>query len=108
MRIVINSERVIEECKKHFKCDCDGVDLENDGGLGTIHSHWDRSVLYNELMTASEMDYRRTTTVFTLALLEDSGWYQVDYQWSEHYYWGLNKGCLHFNGQCNNTDYFCT
>jgi len=68
--------------------------------MGTIHSHWDRTVLYNELMTASEMDYRRAISVFSLALLEDSGWYQVNYGLTENYYWGLNEGCDFFDARC--------
>ena len=52
---------------------------------------------------------------FTLALMEDSGWYKVDYNYSEPYFWGHNEGCDWFTADCidkttqesNFVQYFC-
>jgi len=30
-----------------------GVELENDGGEGSAGSHWERTTMYNEIMTSS-------------------------------------------------------
>lgn len=30
--LVITSPKVIQECNKHFDCECDGLDVEADGG----------------------------------------------------------------------------
>ena len=37
---------------------------------------------------------------FTLALLEGTGWYQVDYSRSELFSWGQGKGCSFLNDKC--------
>lgn len=37
---------------------------------------------------------------FTLALLEGTGWYQVDYNKSELFVWGKGKGCSFLNDKC--------
>jgi len=36
----------------------------------------------------------------TLALLEDSGWYKVDYEMANMFHWGQNKGCAFFEEKC--------
>ena len=55
-----------------------GVDLEDQGGSGSASSHWERATLHNEIMGASNLPDEAFSS-FSLALLEDSGWYQVDY-----------------------------
>ena len=37
---------------------------------------------------------------FTLALLEGTGWYKVDYSVAEPFHWGKNKGCSFLDGPC--------
>ena len=52
---------------------------------------------------------------FTLGLMEDSGWYVVDYNYSEPFYWGHGEGCTWFTEDCvdsttessNWPQYFC-
>jgi hypothetical protein len=39
-------------------------------------------------------------TNFTLALLEDSGWYIVNYSKAQEISWGRNKGCEFFKNNC--------
>jgi hypothetical protein len=36
----------------------------------------------------------------TLAIAQDSGWYEVDMDSGEHYFWGKNKGCGFVNSSC--------
>ena len=38
----------------------------------------------------------------TLGLLEDSGWYKVDYKYSERVPWGYQKGCEFLEKSCIN------
>ena len=40
---------------------------------------------------------------FTLALLEGTGWYQVEYTMSENFRWGQGKGCPFVNNVCVNS-----
>jgi len=77
---IIVSPKVKEVARNHFACPTlRGVEVENDGGSGSKGSHWERTVLHNEFMTASDMK-NAAFSKFTLALLEDSGWYQACYE----------------------------
>lgn len=53
-------------------------------------------------MTASRLNDARITE-FSLALLEGSGWYQVNYTMAEPMTWGKGKGCTFTDGPCVNT-----
>ena len=40
------TERVMAEGRDHFNCTVlEGVELENQGGLGTAFSHWEKRIL---------------------------------------------------------------
>lgn len=50
-------------------------------------------------------NYERTfgiVSIFTWALLEDSGWYIPNYEFMDDIQWGKGKGCL-FLDICNPT-----
>ena len=40
---------------------------------------------------------------FTLAIMEDSAWYKVDYNYAEPYTWGQQAGCTFINDDCIDT-----
>lgn len=44
-------------------------------------------------MLAASVDHEVIFSKFTLALFEDSGWYQVNYDFADPAYWGKDKGC---------------
>jgi len=46
-------------------------------------------LLGDEFMTASEI-YEPKVTAFTMALLDDSGWYHPDYDKADLFWFGLN------------------
>lgn len=50
-------------------------------------------------MTASTM-LDGVISEFTLAVLEGTGWYQVNYNMSEPFSWGKGKGCSFVNCSC--------
>lgn len=50
----MNTPNLVAVAKKHFNCaSLDSVDLENDGSSGSAGSHFERMLLFNEVMTAS-------------------------------------------------------
>jgi hypothetical protein len=55
--------------------------LEDDGGSGSMGSHWERSAFGNEGMTASDME-GPVFSKFTLLLLQASGWYVADMKYA--------------------------
>ena len=68
------------------------VHLENDGGTGTAGSHWERTILGQEIMTGQEQ-WEAVFSKITFALLKDSGWYQIDYEDADRLDFGSGKGC---------------
>lgn len=51
--------------------------MEDDGGPGTKNAHFERRLLYNEVMTGSDMAGEFIFSIFTFKILEDSGWYRL-------------------------------
>jgi hypothetical protein len=73
----LSSPAVLRAAKTFFGCSTlTAVELENEGGSGTISSHWERRVLYDDLMSGTTGRNRYSS--LTLAALEDSGWYTVE------------------------------
>ncbi|KAK2660467.1 hypothetical protein Ddye_007000 [Dipteronia dyeriana] len=77
-----------------------GLELEDGGGRGTSGSHWEKRLLMNEIMTGS-VDTRSVVSKMTLALLEDSGWYQANYSMADHLDWGRSQGTDFVTSPCN-------
>ncbi|XP_074574653.1 uncharacterized protein LOC141831121 [Curcuma longa] len=106
--------RVIMRARYHygaFSENFTGLELEDGGGRGTSGSHWEKRLMMNEIMTGS-VDTKSVVSQMTLALLEDSGWYQANYSMAEWLDWGWNQGtefitspCNHWKGayHCNST-----
>ncbi|XP_042006503.1 leishmanolysin-like peptidase [Salvia splendens] len=95
--------RVIMHSRYHygaFSENFTGLELEDGGGRGTSGSHWEKRLLMNEIMTGS-VDTRSVVSKMTLALLEDSGWYQANYSMEEHLDWGHNQGTEFVTLPCN-------
>ena len=66
--------------RSYFGCAAlPGAELEGSGNAeATVGSHWEKRVLFTELMTGStSAAFPEVLSEFTLALLDDSGWYQV-------------------------------
>ncbi|XP_039611313.1 leishmanolysin-like peptidase [Polypterus senegalus] len=84
---------VVEEARKHFACPIlEGMELENQGGMGTELNHWEKRLLENEAMTGSHTQNRVFSRI-TLAIMEDTGWYKANYSMAEQLDWGRGMGC---------------
>lgn len=99
----IISPTVLAFARKHFACSSmQGVDIEDEGSSTSAGSHWEKTYLGNELMT-SQMTGKPVLSGFTLALLQDSGWYKTDLNMTESLEWGHNAGCEFLNKMCDNS-----
>ena len=79
-RSFINSTNVLKVAKKYFNCsDIQGIELENYGGDGTVGSHWESRILLGDYMNGVIYTEEQVISEFTLALLEDSGFYKPYY-----------------------------
>ncbi|CAM9004274.1 unnamed protein product [Rhodiola kirilowii] len=95
--------RVVMHARHHFGAfseEFNGLELEDGGGRGTSGSHWEKRLLMNEIMTGS-VDTKSVVSKMTLALLEDSGWYEVNYNMAERLDWGHNQGTEFVTSPCN-------
>lgn len=96
----IKSSKVVEAARKHFNCsDLNGVPLEYNGGSGTVGSHWAKKYMNTDYLIGDSYGENLISEI-SLALFEDSGWYQVDYKMANLFIWGKNKGCSFFNKKC--------
>ena len=101
----IITDRVREISREHFSCNTlNGAPLESLGGDGTVGSHWEDKYLMYDYMIGTAYNALLYNSYFTLALLEDSGWYKVDFNYSEPYNWGRNEGCTFFETDCAEDD----
>ena len=99
----INSTKVIQVAKKYFNCDSiEGVELENIGGEGTVGSHWEARILLGEYMNGIIYTPEQVISEFTLALLEDTGFYKANYYTGGLMQFGKNKGCEFLYSKCIN------
>ena len=100
-RSYVVTKKVVEKAIQYFGCgDIIGIELEDQEQK--ISSHWDARILLGEYMN-KELYYPEVVmSDFTLALLEDSGWYKVNYFTGGLMRFGKNKGCAFFDNECCN------
>ena len=78
-RYYINSQRVLTVAKKYYNCsDIDGVELEYSGDSEIRGSHWKTKILLGEYMNEVIYPEEQVISEFTLALLEDTGYYKAN------------------------------
>ena len=103
-RFYINSSKVIEIAKKYFGCSSiTGVELEEYLGAGTAGSHWEARILLGEYMNGVIYPEEQVISEFTLALLEDTGYYKANYYTGGLMRYGKGKGCDFINNRCVNS-----
>ncbi|VDK34647.1 unnamed protein product [Taenia asiatica] len=96
----VSTLQIARFARGYFSCPhLEGVELENQGGIGVSLSHWEMRILGNELMTATYTNVFRLSNL-TLAFLEDTGWYLPNYSLAEHLAWGANRGCIFSTESC--------
>ena len=93
---LFTGENVIKYAKKHFGCDnIDGIELENQIG-GT---HWESRIMLSDYMIG--FDYSEIViSEISLALLEDSGWYKINYYTGGLFRYGKGEGCDFLFNKC--------
>ncbi|KRX04449.1 Insulin-like growth factor binding protein, N-terminal [Pseudocohnilembus persalinus] len=91
---ILTTPKVKQVAKEYYGCESTlGMQLENNGQGGSINHHWDKSQLLDEFMNPQVLDTKSYISKFTFALLEDSGWYDANYENVETPYWGRDGGC---------------
>lgn len=98
----IVTPRVQQVIRNHYNCQSlYGARLENQPTSPSCSgNHFDERTLYNELMTPIITGGLNILSPVTLALLEDSGWYQVNYEGAEYSSFGFGSGCDFVEKDC--------
>ena len=104
-RTLLSTPKVIEKAKQYFGCDSlTGVELEDQGGEGTAMGHWESRIMLGDYMIGA--DYGETViSEISLAVFEDSGWYDVNYYTGGLFRYGKGKGCSFLNQKCASDSY---
>nr|AAB61265.1 MSP-A3 surface protease homolog [Trypanosoma brucei rhodesiense] len=112
---VVKSQTVVKKAQEFYGCDkITGVELEDEGGEGTINSHWERRIAMEEMMTGVKGSDGGRYSVLTMALFEDMGFYRAKWGTEEDMHFGKGRGCDFLekkcveNGKSNFPDVFCT
>ena len=114
----LKTPEVVARAKTYLNCETtDAVPLEEKGGEGTAGSHFEKSFIMNELMVGSVGWFNPTESYafsqFTLAVLQDSGWYLANFTHATPTLWGANMGCSFLEKRCENWEtqqnvgYYC-
>lgn len=100
---------VVSWGKTHFNCpSLTSVKLENQGTAGSMNTHWEKSIMGNEMMTAMASG-KMILSAATLSVFQDSGWYQIDMSQAENYVYGKGKGCPFLSSNCSSIyNEFCS
>lgn len=77
---ILTTPYVLAWAKSFFDCSSlAGMPLENEDGSGLGGgSHWERTAMYDELMTGTALGSAKYFSGLTFALLKDMGWYTVE------------------------------
>eukprot|EP00892_Ulva_mutabilis_P006259 jgi/Ulvmu1/4004/UM186_0004.1 len=104
---VVSSPQVTAYVREFFDCpDLAGAAFEDGEGFGVTPAHWESQRFDVRLMTADmgsrnsrRMHYNSPVlTDLTLALLQDTNWYDVIYGSSGFSSWGYKGGCAFARG----------
>ena len=102
----IKSSGAVAMAKKHFGCDSiTKIPLENQGGSGSVGSHWEARYMLGDYMISTDFPDAAFSDI-TLALFEDTGFYKVNYYSGGLFKFGKNKGCSFYpsNTKCINNE----
>ena len=104
-KFYIVSPMVLEMINSHFlnnsnsKPDFMGLALEDQGGDGTVNSHWEQQFMNTDIMTG-EFSGETFISNITLAMFSDSSWYQPNFTLADQFIWGKDQGSDFLFGDC--------
>lgn len=94
-RNLFRGPTVVEKARKYFECvTAEGMPLARQDS-----NHWDSLILPNEYMNQTP-DADSVYTFFTFALLQDSGWYSINWEKVDTPTYGAGLGCGPLEADC--------
>ena len=104
---IVKGTKLMEIAKNYFKCtknDFDGIELEEKKAKSTCDDnliHWDSRILLGDYMNVFPYVQEQVISEFTLALLDDFDFYEVNYYTGGLMKFGKNAGCEFLEQDCN-------
>lgn len=99
-KMILKTPNVLEKAREFFACESlKGVELEEYGGEETAGSHWDMRIMYNDFMMGKDISDPIYSSI-SLALLKDTGWFDVDYTYVTPPTYAYKAGCDFFEKTC--------
>lgn len=106
----VKTPTVLQKFKEVFDCSgVSGAELENEDNN---YGHWEKRVFFNDFM-ADNPETESIYSSLTFALLQDTGWYSIDWEYTTSTTFGTEFGCSFLTDKCiennvTNFNYFCT
>ena len=105
LRRLIKSPKLVELAKNYFNCTenfmNDGIELEEKDLCDKDYIHWESRILLGDYMTSGIYIQDQAISNFTLSLLEDTDFYQVNYYSGDLMKFGKHQKCDFFLKDCN-------
>jgi len=96
-KLVAKGRTMLQKARDYFNCQSlVGLEFEEDEQF----LHWDSRLLLGDIMVSNIYYPDQVISEFTLALLEDIGWYKVNYYTGGLMRFGKHKGCDFINKDC--------
>lgn len=93
----IKTKEVVDFARQYYGCPTlTGMPLENNGGSGSVGSHWEKLFLPTEYMNPT-VENPGIISGFTFAFLRGTGWYMTKVDAAQYYDWGKGEGCKYFS-----------
>jgi hypothetical protein len=84
--------RALDQARTHFGCpNMLGIDLEAGLDDSLPVPYFEKRLMFDEVLTLRPG--RLIVSPVTLGLLQDMGWYRVNYAGAQSWHWGRNAGC---------------
>ena len=105
-QLIVKSPKIIKLAKEYFGYnDIEGLELEKENDIENIgYSHWEGRTLLGDIMTSNIYFQDIVISDFTLALLEETGWYKIDKYTGGLMRFGKNKGKSFLEQDCLKID----
>mmetsp|Transcript_6738 Transcript_6738/g.12014 ORF Transcript_6738/g.12014 Transcript_6738/m.12014 type:complete len:779 (-) Transcript_6738:214-2550(-) len=103
--------QVVQAAREEFACaSLKGVEVE--GTTSDIGSHWEKRTMFHEYMISDISIKEVVFSKITAALLNSTGWYHVDYTYTQPIVQGERYGCSYIVDPCISAEkakfeYYC-
>ena len=92
--------RLTQLAREYFNCESiDGIEMENQGGSGSLGSHFEARMIRDDLMV-SHAGLNLQFTEFLAVLLEETHWYRVNRNMVGKSLTGYKAGCAFLEEKC--------